>query len=159
MFGSGRSGADRKNKTRGTEMKLVKTLLQVTAIVALLSVAPIFAQTTANIRVDVPFAFQVGDQKLPAGEYTMKAAGGSQVMLIQNTDGKSVAMTITWPNPSITGPDTAQVRFRVYGEAHYLAGVWIPGSEGRFLQKSRAEGKSAESKSPLEVAVLRMNDR
>ena len=159
MFASGRSGADRKKRTRGTEMKLVKALLQVTAIGALLCMAPIFAQTSTNVRADIPFAFQVGDQKLPAGEYTLKAAGGSQIMLIQNTDGKSVAMTVTMPNAAITGPEVSQVRFRVYGEAHYLAGVWIPGSEGRFLQKSRAEGKSAETKSPLEVAVLIMKDR
>ena len=134
-------------------MKLVKTLLQVAAV-GLVCLAPVFAQTSANLTVDVPFAFQVGDQKLPAGEYTMKASGGSPIMLVQSKDGKAMTITITWPDPNGIGANVAEARFRVYGDAHYLAGIWIPGTEGRYLQESRAERKSAEGKSPIEVAVL-----
>ena len=139
-------------------MKLVNTLLQL-AVVGLLCLAPAFAQTSANIVVDVPFAFQVGDQKLPAGEYNMKAAGGSNLLLVRNDEGKAIVLALTTTNPTGNAPKVAQARFRVYGDAHFLAGIYVPGTDGRYLQKSHAEGKAAEGKSPIEVAVIAIPGR
>ena len=68
-------------------MKLYTSLLKIAAISAALLAVPMFAQTTANFKVDVPFAFQVGSQSLPAGEYLVKAGSGSSVVLILDNAG------------------------------------------------------------------------
>ncbi len=134
-------------------MRFYTTLLKIAAAGVLL-VAPIFAQSGADIRVDVPFAFRVGAQTLPAGEYRLHADPGSPLMLIQDGDRKYASMTLTGVDQSTSGPDVPQVRFRVYGETRYLAGVWIPNAIGRTLPKSPAERETAVEYAKAETVTV-----
>jgi hypothetical protein len=103
-----------------------------------------FAQVTFKI----PFAFQAGGKKFPAGDYRIAHKGSEQITLRQEPNGSEVAITVLktlpQPNPPITEP---QIIFNLVGnfEPSYteymtdylLAEVWLPGQDGSLLQVTK----------------------
>jgi hypothetical protein len=70
-------------------MKMFKTMLM-TGALAVTSLVPAFAQTD-SMRVNVPFAFLVGTQRMAAGEYDVQSEAPNGLVLIQG-EGHGVAM-------------------------------------------------------------------
>src|SRR5205814_6401596 len=72
--------------------KLTWSVLSVAAAamsIAIGSTAPVRAEERV-VTAKVPFAFHVGNVRLPAGDYVVKAVSfGSNVLLIQGADGQS----------------------------------------------------------------------
>jgi hypothetical protein len=136
-------------------MKLY-TALKLAVAGGFLLAAPAFAQNSVNVRVKVPFAFHVGGQVLPAGEYDMKAAAGSSMVLIQNSDGKTEnsSMVLSKNEGAIAATDDLQLTFRVYGAARYLDGIWAPGKAGRSVPVSPAESQTAMNRVPETLALV-----
>ena len=67
--------------------------------VAMLAVASVFVAAAAHaetIEVRVPFAFLVGDQKLPAGDYRIEREGSmpSSVVLIRGEQGNTAQVLV-----------------------------------------------------------------
>jgi hypothetical protein len=103
-----------------------------------------FAQVTFKI----PFAFQAGGKKFPAGDYRITRKGNEQVTLRQEPNGSEVTImvlkTLAQPDPPITEP---QIIFNLVGnfEPSYteymtdylLAEVWLPGQDGSLLQVTK----------------------
>lgn len=136
-------------------MKLVKLLLSIIGIAALAAM-PAFAQSMGVIG-DVPFSFQAGDTHFTAGEYVIKADTGSAILWVQNRDTRKTLLIMTTAPRQGETVKTAELRFRVYGNKHYLASVWSPTRQyGLELGRSRAEREAAEAGLPYKVAVLKV---
>ena len=100
------------------------------------------SRNTQRLRVNVPFAFNVGNTSMPAGEYIVSivnpTASGS-VLKISSLDGRSTAMTRT---TDIIGWSTASAKltFRHYGTRYFLAQVWME-SESTGLATPRSSSE------------------
>jgi len=91
---------------------------------------------------NIPFQFNVGNETLPAGEYTVLSvmADSSNVVLkMQNQDGKSSAM---FQATAVEGKaqDRTMLVFHRYGSKYFFAQAWVDGEKfGLQAPKSRAE--------------------
>ena len=100
------------------------------------------SRNTQRLEVNVPFAFNVGNATMPAGEYIVSivnpTASGS-VLKISSLDGRSTAMTRTTDINSWS-TDSAKLTFRHYGARYFLAEVWMESeSTGLAAPKSKSE--------------------
>ena len=88
-----------------------------------------YAGGAARLRVNVPFAFIVDKEQLPAGEYVFEmrpissyAATASSVW-IQSNDGSIAAWIITSPGDGPNRIAVDQITFNRYGNKFFLAKV------------------------------------
>ena len=100
------------------------------------------SRNTQRLQVNVPFAFNVGNTSMPAGEYIVSivnpTASGS-VLKISSLDGRSTTLTRT---TDIIGWSTASAKltFRHYGARYFLAEVLMESeSTGLAAPKSKSE--------------------
>ena len=136
-------------------MKTLKTLLQVIGIGTVLAAAPMFAQSSVRVRMEIPYTFQAGNLQMPPGEYVIKADSNSAALWFCNLDTRQ-SLVMTAGIPLLAGsPDKAQATFHVYAGKYYLASIWNPNNEaGRVLNPSRSEKEAAASGVALQVKVL-----
>lgn len=136
----------------------MKNILKAAAVAGFLVMAgglQIQAQQAQRvITFRAPFAFQVENSKLPAGEYTvLEQAGWVQ---IQAKDGKGKTQVLTLP---VTGRDQqtaegSRVVFHQYAGHFYLAQIWASGQErGRELLESKEEQQLAKQEKMAAVSV------
>ena len=86
---------------------------------------PSVARADGLVTAKIPFAFIVGDTRLPAGDYTIsETSSGPSVLLVESTDGMRVSfvstITATPTDGDATQPD---VEFQTVGKEHFLARV------------------------------------
>lgn len=101
------------------------------------------AQGARRAVVEVPFEFLAGQERLPAGRYTVRPASqdGGKLMHIRSEDGRVNAVVLTnaagASAPKSTG---SSLVFRRYGDRYFLAQVFISGAaDGRELAPTGAE--------------------
>lgn len=100
------------------------------------------AQTARTIFVRVPFEFVVGEERLPAGDYTVRRilSYSEKVLLIRSSDGRAATTIHTnaaGPRASSSG---AKLVFTRHGEQYFLTLVSSPGGQTtRALPKSRIQ--------------------
>ena len=100
------------------------------------------SRSRQELRVDVPFAFNVGNTSLPAGEYRIRVvnpASDCSVVQIVGVDESNRAMVLT---KDITGgrAGNARIAFRRYGSQYFLAQVWMAADPaGLATSHSRTE--------------------
>ena len=103
-----------------------------------------FAQGTFK----VPFAFQAGDKKLPAGDYRIDRKGDEQITLRQEPNGSEVVITVlktlAQPSPPIAEPQLIfdavgnfEPSYTEYVTDYVLAEVWLPGQDGCLLHVTK----------------------
>jgi len=119
-------------------------------IMAGLAVLTFFASTRVAkaqdmIIANVPFDFVVGDVKLPAGEYAVKAAGpNNAVLMISRTDATQSVFVCA---NSAAGSDIqteSKLVFDRYGDSYFLHQIWTAGSSrGKQLMKTNREKEAA----------------
>ena len=136
-----------------------KHLHIVLATAALISVFTVCAQAQSRNRqqliVDVPFAFNIGDTQLAAGEYRVNVVNPSSdrsVLQIKSADGKSSALVSTI---DITGwsSSRAKLAFRHYSDQYFLAQVWMASEPTGFA----APKSSAEKTLQQQIGKARKN--
>ena len=101
------------------------------------------AQTSApqKIRANVPFAFNVGDKTLPAGDYTLAVvnpASDRKVLQIRNADGHASAIIQTTITAAKHADETKLV-FRRYGDQYFFAQAQMDGNTSLAAARSRTE--------------------
>jgi len=102
-------------------------------------------QADRVVKFEAPFAFEVENNKLPAGEYTVLVQGGW--LQIQGKDGNGVAHALTMPVVSRGEKAVAKshVVFHNYQGRYFLAQIWSSGQEkGRELLETREEQQLAK---------------
>ena len=114
------------------------------ATIAGLMAMPAMGGTFA--RVNVPFAFFVGDKELPAGSYEIESVSANAMRITNLEDNDKVVAF----NPiGILRNGTADYRtklvFTRYGTDYYLSEIWKPGARtGSAIIKSDHELASAK---------------
>lgn len=101
------------------------------------------AQTAGAQKVvaNIPFAFNVGNTKLPAGKYSITVLNPSsdrKILQIRSTKGSSATVQTTAESGNIS--DDAKLVFHRYGDRYFFAQVQIAGDATTFAAvKSNTE--------------------
>ena len=102
-------------------------------------------QAERVVKFAAPFAFEVENNKLPAGEYTVLVQSGW--LQIQGKDGKAAGHVLTMPVVSRGSKTVANshVVFHNYQGRYFLSEIWASGQEkGRELLETREEQQLAK---------------
>src|SRR5258708_40288510 len=108
------------------EGKVIKrfTMLSLVSMFTLCAaVASANAQLSNPIRAKVPFDFNVGDQKLPAGEYTFGRLSGisdNGVMSVSSVDASAHVFQSTLKASILTPKNESTLVFNKYGDQYFL---------------------------------------
>jgi hypothetical protein len=88
------------------------------------------AQIVGNLAVNVPFEFQAGDSKLPAGEYRIHMLENSDltVMEISTVDGTNSVLVQVRDAEANSRPTKSELTFKKYGNSYFLAKVFDEGN-------------------------------
>jgi hypothetical protein len=101
------------------------------------------AQLSTPIRAKIPFDFNVGDKKLPAGKYTFSRLSGfsdTKTMLVSNVDASTRVFQSTFAAQVLTPKNESTLVFHKYGDQYFLEQIWTGGEqEGAQLPESRGE--------------------
>jgi hypothetical protein len=96
-------------------------------------------QMLETTKLEIPFAFSVGKEQLPAGKYVISKNGSS--LVIRNTSGKGAVAVLPFRRigNEREWTDSRLVFNRFYGE-YFLSQIWMPGDRfGRELKTSVKE--------------------
>jgi hypothetical protein len=105
-----------------------------------------------DVVVDVPFAFIVAGQQLPAGRYIVTSRDGFIRIFSTNKEGLFVPTHAAVR----TASDESKLVFHHYGDTYFLSCVWVKGTTtGKQLYPSRAEREVAARQAEMELAVVR----
>lgn len=137
---------------------MVILLITVAFVSALASAS---AQTPGhNIRAAVPFEFNIGDQRLPAGEYSIGRLNSDGMQLrISNVDSNESANRLTSAVIASAPQAQTMLMFNRYGDRYFLSQVWTVGeTTGRELRKSASEramaSELAKNKTAAETVTI-----
>jgi hypothetical protein len=137
-------------------MNFAKTMLLITGIAAL-SVTPSLAQSSVDLKANVPWAFNAGNTRLPAGEYVIKGGTGSQVVRIQNVDTKQSALLLTMASINSDPNRPPVLLFHKYGDKCYLSSVTMAfGQSGREFGMTKSERETAKAAQPFTIAKVKI---
>jgi hypothetical protein len=109
-------------------------------------------QAERVVKFEAPFAFEVENNKLPPGEYTVLVQDGW--LQIQGKDGKGKAHALTMPVVSRGEKSVAMshVVFHNYQGRYFLTEIWASGQEkGRELLETREEQQLAKRQDMVAV--------
>lgn len=130
-------------------MKLVR--IAFCAVLAAMGAATDQA-SPGDVVVDVPFAFSVAGQQLPAGHYTVKAEDGFIRIFSANKQSVFAPAHVAVRAAS----DDTKLVFHRYGDTYFLSCVWVKGNTtGKELFRSRAERELLAHEAEMELAVVR----
>jgi hypothetical protein len=123
--------------------------IAILAISVGLAVGVANAQSTEPITFRAPFDFVVGDQLLPAGEYTVRPVSVTGTLSFHSADGKFNVFIHSMPLPRRDAAEKYKLVFHRYGHRYWVSEIWAPGySTGRILQQHPSEllmAKNGES--------------
>jgi hypothetical protein len=108
------------------------------------------------LEAKVPFAFEVGDKTMPAGNYRIEsiATGAGSLQVIRSAEG-DVQLTISAiAVPAKNANSGPELIFHRYGAHYFLAQIQTGDGHGRELIESQREKKLAHSEAMNEIAVL-----
>jgi len=136
-----------------------KNLMMTAVVVSLVFVSMLCvnAMTSTVLKVNVPFAFQVGKASLPAGEYIVEIQRASSAsalgtsLVIRTKDGKTRKMIGTRPASELN--NGASLTFNKYSNTYFLANVDSYGV-GCELSKSRLEKELATKSHAFEAVSV-----
>jgi hypothetical protein len=146
-------------KIKGETYMITKGTRMLLTIVLLLGAVSVYskAEIVPFIRVSIPFDFTVGDQTLPAGDYTISDSDlrPQTVIWLQSTDGKHVAVVRTHPNYALQPSARTQLIFQRSGSDYFLSQIWTLGnSSGHEVQLSKRAKELASNGSSDAVATI-----
>ena len=122
------------------------------AVLLAMTVGAVGQTNPGDVVVDVPFAFSVAGERLPAGHYIV-AAQNDFIKISNSTTRGLYIPTHAAVRTKATG---GKVVFHRYGDRFFLSAVWITGSTtGKELFPSRNEREMKARRSEMELAVVR----
>ena len=132
-------------------MKLLRTFAL--GLGVLLAAASSYAQET-RVKGNVPFDFIVGNQMLPAGDYSIKSLGSGSAVAIRNEDQGKASLTLTQSCRKASAAKKTVLVFHRVGERYFLSQIWTEGQEaGRQLPQPRAEMELAKNQKVESVVI------
>jgi hypothetical protein len=137
--------------------KTAYTFIALLVLVGSMAVAA-QAQTVsrAQVRVDIPFQFNVGNTTMPAGEYLVQQlnpASDAATLQFSRKDGGANAI-INMIGAIGDGRAMTKLSFRRYGNQYYFGEVWVDGGkDGLQAPKSKAERATQRELAALSVSM------
>ena len=120
--------------------KQVLKIFSVLSLFVTLAVGSVYAQSDMHLKVNIPFEFSVGNEALPAGEYTVRHLFQG-VLVIQNADRSTTKVFSSIGARANKTLDESSLVFHRYEDEHFLSKIWTTGNDtGHEIFKSRAEG-------------------
>ena len=109
---------------------------------------------TPTVRASIPFDFQIGQTRMPAGDYQFRHEHGW--LAVQDQSGSHVTTAITTAVDRPTMPtNKAVLQFNRYGQAYFLATIWKGNSDtGRSLSKSAQEKELAIHAGSVQTTIV-----
>ena len=126
-----------------------KTILFILTLgmIVLLGASDVQAQIPDVTRINVPFAFTVGDQLLPHGDYLIHRMSphAPNVVRIMSKNGElEASIHVTMPVYENQHPGPGRLVFNKYGNDLFLSQLWLTGlTTGREFRVSNAEREVA----------------
>jgi len=117
--------------------------LSLASLIFALMAPTVFANIGEPLKVNIPFAFTVGNKTLPAGAYRVRNIT-ADALLIQSADSKQVTTFQTNHKQAGLTPGQTKLSFHRYGDRYFLAQVWTPW-EGYEVMRSRAERELSQN--------------
>ncbi|MBI4891409.1 MAG: hypothetical protein HY821_12350 [Acidobacteria bacterium] len=110
-------------------------------VLALALAPPASAQgPTYVVRADIPFDFQVGQQKLPAGEYRIQPFNLGAIAVSSVLPRTQHATSTVFPAGGGKIAEETRLIFERYGDRYFLKQVWRAGTNtGAELPKTKDE--------------------
>jgi hypothetical protein len=100
------------------------TFLRVFAMsLTLIAGVSAFAQSGNALRVNIPFDFVVGTQKLTAGQYSVEESQTNGLVTLYNVDSKQTATIITEPSAPRASDTDSRLTFEKHNGSAYLVRV------------------------------------
>lgn len=127
-------------------MKL-RAILMAAAMATTILASTRVASAQQQVVASIPFDFAAGAANLPAGDYSVKAAGGNGTLLLTNRDNPKISAFVA-ANAAVSADVQTQSKlvFHRYGDRYFLSQVWTEGeSTGKQLPKTAREKESAMS--------------
>ncbi len=124
------------------------------AMVMVLAVGMSSAQIGNGVKADVPFAFTIENQTLPAGQYAVHKMNDMGTLSITG-NGSALAMIQSNRVESSRPQKLTKLVFHKYGDRYFLYQVWVEGEDsGRQFPVTPLERELASNRRPNSVAVL-----
>jgi hypothetical protein len=119
-----------------------------------LAVSQTYAQKPTLV-ADIPFAFQAGDQMMPAGQYSVQRlfTAGEDLRLLRRAGGSANLIVPTMPMDNQARGGEVKLVFHKYGDTCFLSQIW-EGGQSRKLYESKREKELARVSRGTELAVL-----
>jgi hypothetical protein len=135
--------------------KQVLKIFSMLSLFVTLAVGSVYAQSDLRLKMNIPFEFSVGDEALPAGEYTVRPIFRG-VLMIQNADGSATKVFSTIGARARKTPYESSLVFHRYGDEYFLSKIWTIGNDtGHELFKSRAEKEIIRASNNLSKSATR----
>jgi len=120
-----------------------------------------YAQTTRELRITVPFQFDVHDQVMPAGDYLVSQVGtnGLAMFSVRSAEDRHAIYFLGNAIFRNDMPGPSRAVFHRYGTSYFLADIWWGGrfASGIDLPESKTERELANTASlsgPDQVVLL-----
>jgi|SRR5678815_2534835 hypothetical protein len=99
-----------------------------------------YGQGSRRQVADIPFQFQVGNETLPAGQYSVAATSTGETLRISSRATNATIFRLSSPLVRLETASKGKLVFHQYGGEYFLAEVWSAGyANGRQLTKSGRE--------------------
>ena len=109
-----------------------------------------------TLEARVPFAFEIGDKTVPAGNYRIESipTGAGSLQVIRSAEGDVQVTLSTIAVPAKNANSGPELIFHRYGTRYFLAQIQTGDGHARELFESQREKKLAHSEAINEVALL-----
>ena len=137
-----------------------KTIFSILAlgVIVLFGSTDVRAQTPDVTQINVPFAFNVGEQRLPQGDYLIHRLSPQipNLVRIMSKDGElEASIHSTMPVYQHQDPGPGRLVFNKYGNDLFLSQLWLTGSsDGREFRVSDAEREVAANTPRVRTAIV-----
>jgi hypothetical protein len=135
---------------------MTKQILTMAAALAFTALAPAESHAQQVTQANVPFAFQVGNKSMPAGEYRIQRVlpSNTALQLIRRTDSSASASVFTNATESPDKNAQSRLIFHCYSNECFLSQIWAGNGEGMTLTVSRREKEVSRVGAENELAVV-----
>ena len=144
----------------------MKAFFSTKTLLAALSLALVPLATSASaqtiLRLNAPFAFTVGSQVLPAGQYALSTDPGRMRLMVNSLTSTTTAMVQLGQGgasrPAASAKDGV-FRFEKWGNQYFLVGIFKPGSitgesivpSPKLVELARAEAGPEVAPTDVEI--------
>jgi hypothetical protein len=133
-----------------------KQIIAVAAALAFTALAPAPSHAQHSMQVNIPFGFEVGNTRMPAGEYQVDRSGldNESVEQIRRTDSSASTFILINHADSVARDFDQKLIFHCYGHECFLYAVWNGDGRSSKMTESRREKELSQIKPENELAVV-----